>query len=363
MVGWHGAAEARVHGRRRGPVSRGHRCPACPWTDPMAGPGARGCRMAGRVASVSPVRQTGCHLGAGRHRAARTGGRDRGGGTAGRGGSREEIGHDDQYHRHRSRRADRTAARPRLLRRRPLPALCPAAGRGPGGLQRGRGVLGGQPPRGGGGHLPRPRDLLLGQGHLDHGDRGGVPHAPDHDAHRPARPRPLPQAGPARLPARPSCVPSRTGSGPGPSPWSTQIEAGVPVDIVPELAVPLPLQVISDLLGVPEDEWPRFFRWSEAVIPGATDWSEEERMALSRRDGHLPPGRGGRPPGPPEGRHHLRAGGGRGRRGPAVRRRAGHVPRPAAGGRKRDHPQHDVRRPARPGLVTRGSGRPCATGS
>jgi cytochrome P450 len=60
-----------------------------------------------------------------------------------------------------------------------------------------------------------------------------------------------------------------------------RIEAGVPVDIVPELAVPLPLQVISDLLGVPEDEWPRFFRWSEAVIPGATDWPEEERMALS----------------------------------------------------------------------------------
>ena len=60
-----------------------------------------------------------------------------------------------------------------------------------------------------------------------------------------------------------------------------RIEAGVPVDIVSDLAVPLPLQVISDLLGVPEEEWPRFFRWSEAVIPGATDWPEEERMALS----------------------------------------------------------------------------------
>ena len=59
------------------------------------------------------------------------------------------------------------------------------------------------------------------------------------------------------------------------------IEPGTPVDIVPDLAVPLPLQVISDLLGVPEDEWPRFFRWSEAVIPGATDWPEEERQALS----------------------------------------------------------------------------------
>jgi cytochrome P450 len=60
-----------------------------------------------------------------------------------------------------------------------------------------------------------------------------------------------------------------------------QIEPGVPIDIVGELSVPLPLQVISDLLGVPEDEWPRFFRWSEAVIPGATDWSDEERNALS----------------------------------------------------------------------------------
>jgi len=40
------------------------------------------------------------------------------------------------------------------------------------------------------------------------------------------------------------------------------IEAGTPVDVVSELAVPLALQVISDLLGVPEDEWPRFFRWS-----------------------------------------------------------------------------------------------------
>jgi cytochrome P450 len=60
-----------------------------------------------------------------------------------------------------------------------------------------------------------------------------------------------------------------------------RLEPGVPVDIVAELAVPLPLQVISDLLGVPEDEWPRFFRWSESVIPGATDWPEEERQALS----------------------------------------------------------------------------------
>jgi len=59
-----------------------------------------------------------------------------------------------------------------------------------------------------------------------------------------------------------------------------RIEPGTPVDVVADLAVPLPLQVISDLLGVPEEEWPRFFRWSEAVIPGATDWPEGERAQL-----------------------------------------------------------------------------------
>jgi cytochrome P450 len=60
-----------------------------------------------------------------------------------------------------------------------------------------------------------------------------------------------------------------------------RIEPDVPVDFVSEVAVPLPLQVISDLMGMPEEQWPQFFRWSEAVIPGATDWPEEERQALS----------------------------------------------------------------------------------
>ena len=60
-----------------------------------------------------------------------------------------------------------------------------------------------------------------------------------------------------------------------------RIEPGEPIDFVEEVAVPLPLQVISDLMGMPEEEWPQFFKWSEAVIPGATDWPEEERQALS----------------------------------------------------------------------------------
>jgi cytochrome P450 len=44
--------------------------------------------------------------------------------------------------------------------------------------------------------------------------------------------------------------------------------------------VPLPIQLIASLLGLPEGDEERLFRWSEAAIPGATDWSDDERMGL-----------------------------------------------------------------------------------
>ena len=52
------------------------------------------------------------------------------------------------------------------------------------------------------------------------------------------------------------------------------------MDITAELAVPLPIQLIAQLLGLPAGDEERLFRWSEAAIPGATDWSEDDRMAL-----------------------------------------------------------------------------------
>jgi cytochrome P450 len=59
-----------------------------------------------------------------------------------------------------------------------------------------------------------------------------------------------------------------------------EIEPEVPRDVVAPVTLPFPLQIIAELLGIPEEEWPRFHRWSEAVIPGATDWPEDERQSL-----------------------------------------------------------------------------------
>lgn len=59
-----------------------------------------------------------------------------------------------------------------------------------------------------------------------------------------------------------------------------RLDAGAPVDVVQDLSVPLPLQVISEIMGLPVEDWERFYEWSEAVIPGATDWPEERRNRL-----------------------------------------------------------------------------------
>jgi cytochrome P450 len=58
------------------------------------------------------------------------------------------------------------------------------------------------------------------------------------------------------------------------------IQSGEAVDVVQALSIPFPLQVICELLGVDGAQWPRFFEWSEAVIPGESDRSESERAEL-----------------------------------------------------------------------------------
>jgi cytochrome P450 len=58
------------------------------------------------------------------------------------------------------------------------------------------------------------------------------------------------------------------------------LEPGAPVDVVESLSVPLPLQVICDLLGIPGEDWPQFYLWSEAAIPGSREWLPGERERL-----------------------------------------------------------------------------------
>jgi cytochrome P450 len=58
------------------------------------------------------------------------------------------------------------------------------------------------------------------------------------------------------------------------------IRTGVAFDVVQDLSIPFPLLVICELLGVDGSQWPRFFEWSEAVIPGESEQTEEERAAL-----------------------------------------------------------------------------------
>lgn len=59
-----------------------------------------------------------------------------------------------------------------------------------------------------------------------------------------------------------------------------RLDGGETIDVVERLSVPLPLQVISEIMGLPVEDWERFYQWSEAVIPGATDWPEERRNQL-----------------------------------------------------------------------------------
>lgn len=53
------------------------------------------------------------------------------------------------------------------------------------------------------------------------------------------------------------------------------LPVGEVVDVVEALAVPYPLLVIADMLGVPEQDWPAMRRWTDALIALATEPSDE----------------------------------------------------------------------------------------
>jgi cytochrome P450 len=55
------------------------------------------------------------------------------------------------------------------------------------------------------------------------------------------------------------------------------ITPGEPVEFVRAVSVPYPLRIISDLLGLPDEDWERFFYWSEVMVPGTLDLTPEQR--------------------------------------------------------------------------------------
>ncbi len=59
-----------------------------------------------------------------------------------------------------------------------------------------------------------------------------------------------------------------------------RLPVNVPFDVVEDLAAPLPLMVMCDLLGLPSSDWRIFWEWSDSVVPGAGELSEDERERL-----------------------------------------------------------------------------------
>jgi cytochrome P450 len=58
------------------------------------------------------------------------------------------------------------------------------------------------------------------------------------------------------------------------------IEPGTVVDVVERLAVPFPLLVIADLLGIDGEDWPRLRVWTDLMIEAAQGTTPESEAAL-----------------------------------------------------------------------------------
>ena len=102
----------------------------------------------------------------------------------------------------------------------------------------------------------------------------------DDDAHRSAGPHPVPVPRVPRLPPAGGARRSSRRSRRSPPSSSTRCPSASASTSSQALAVPFPIRVIVSLLGLSRDDEQRVWRWSEAAIPGATDWSDDERMAL-----------------------------------------------------------------------------------
>ena len=63
----------------------------------------------------------------------------------------------------------------------------------------------------------------------------------------------------------------------------TRLAAGIPVDFTTAIAVPFPIAIIAELLGLRDVDDARVLRWSDAAIPGAADLTMDE-IAAAQED-------------------------------------------------------------------------------
>jgi cytochrome P450 len=61
------------------------------------------------------------------------------------------------------------------------------------------------------------------------------------------------------------------------------IERGA-MDLATDFAVPLPMRVIAELLGVPAEDWPRYKRWSDVILKIANTFSRDDEAARTIAD-------------------------------------------------------------------------------
>ena len=134
-------------------------------------------------------------------------------------------------------------------------------------------------------------------------------------------------------------------------------------DFVTQISAELPLQVIAELLGVPQEDRHKMFEWSNHMVGNADpEYQAEADLALYFRHGALRLRRRAlrqeahRPARRPHERTDQRRGRGRAAERPGARALLPH----AHGGRQRDDAQPDVGRHARLLRVTPSSGSACS---